>query len=153
MLRQRQDPSLWLAFANCPTNAALFFFFFFLPAQSLIVQQSEDPGEFPRWRLRGWHSVRSPPGQKFSKDCGNHYRLSLGCWTSHSMSTLFFFLTSRILGILEAANLQLKILHFPRGLAWSRSVTCKVKSPGNFWESFAFTLPFCLSLVFRFCEG
>lgn len=29
MLRQRQDPSLWLAFANCPTNAALFFFFFF----------------------------------------------------------------------------------------------------------------------------
>lgn len=48
---------------------------FFSPAWSLKVRHSEDPGESPRWSLRGWCSVRSHPGQKFSKDYSDHHSL------------------------------------------------------------------------------
>lgn len=146
MLQQRQDPSSWLAFANSqdPANTAGFFclfFWFFLVAQSLTGQHP-DSGMFPEWRLQGWHSdseitsraiVLNRLQQPLSGLC-------LDCWPHYPMSTLLLVFTKRILGILGTASSQLKVLHFSACLAWARSLTRKVKSPGDFWKSFAFVI-------------
>lgn len=113
----------------------------FLVARSLIVQHP-DPEMFPRWKLRGWHSNSAVTCRAvvFSRLQQPLQALCLDCWTLYSMFTFLFFLTNRIVGILGAANSSLKVLCFPACLAWSRSVTCKVKSPGDFWESLAFLI-------------